>query len=269
MSKGTKFFAIAPRVIAIAALCLLLQASTGSAQVMYMVGDISGTVNGTAVDFDLHIKLDMKTGEETAKIGNMDPEMGAILRQVPAMVTIGGPTGGATPHGGKNLFELSGGNFVNAATVYWPRTKDKLELIHEVSYSGGDTMNVRATMNGTVPVIDGDRPVLFKDFTEIMRWEARSSQPGTREPQAVTTGVGFRGDFSKAQFRSYSLAVEPCADPICEEEEGKGSTTTYAGPQPSVPVLRSAKDITITYDPATRTMNVHLYNTLTPVEAAH
>jgi hypothetical protein len=237
---------------------------------MYMVGNISGTVNGTAVDFDLNIKLDMATGEETATVGNMDPEMGAILRQVPAMVTIGGPTGGSKPHGGKNLFELSAGNFVNKATVHWPKTGDQLELVHTVTYSSGDTMNVSATMNGTVPVIKHDQKVSFRDFTEIMYWAgAAQSRRGAEQAQAVTTGVGFRGNFGKAKFRSY--LVEPCpdpADPACEEEEGKGSTTSYTGLQPSGPVLRSARDITITYDPVTRTMNVHLYNTLTPVEAA-
>lgn len=258
------------QAVPLTALFLLLHASSAAAQVMYMVGNISGTVNGTAVDFDLDIKLDMKTGEETATIGNMDPAMGAILRQVPALVTIGGPTGGAKPHGGKNLFELSGGNFVNKATVHWPRTGDQLELIHTVSYSGGDTMNISATINGTVPIIESHQRVVFKDFTEIMRWEGPpQSRRGAERAQAVTTGVGFRGNFGKAQFRSYM--VEPCADPTdpaCEEEEGKGSTTTYTGLQPSTPVLRSARDITITYDPATRTMNVHLYNSVAPIEAA-
>lgn len=267
MRNSTKAFERLTRVIPIAALCLSLHATAAAAQVMYMVGNISGTVNGTAVDFDLNIKLDMKTGEETATIANMDPEMGAILRQVPAMVTIGGPTGGARPHGGKNLFQLSGGNFVNSSTVYWPRTGDKIELIHTVTYKGGDTMNVSATINGTVPIIDGDKPVIFKDFTEIMRWGGRRGRAGAVATQAVTTGVGFKGDFSRAQFRSYQLAVDPCADPACEEEEGKGSTTTYTGAQPSSPVLRAARDITITYDSEKRTMNVHLYNSLTPIEA--
>ncbi len=87
------------RVVAVAVLCSALQVSAAAARVMYMVGSISGTVNGTAVDFDLHITVDMKTGEETAKVTNMDPEMGAILRQVTAMVTVAGPTAGATPQG--------------------------------------------------------------------------------------------------------------------------------------------------------------------------
>lgn len=69
------------------------------------------------------------------------------MRQVPAIGTVGGPTGGAEPQGGQNLFELSGGNFVNKAMVYWPKTGDKLELIHTVSYAGGDTMAVSATIN--------------------------------------------------------------------------------------------------------------------------
>src|SRR5687768_1700901 len=108
MRPETKARTSVQRVVRFAALCAFLCTSTATAQVMYMVGDISGTVNGKAVDFDVHIKLDMKTGEETATVGNMDPEMGAILRQVPAMVTVGGPTGGATPQGGDNLFKLSG-----------------------------------------------------------------------------------------------------------------------------------------------------------------
>jgi hypothetical protein len=259
------------QVVPLTALGFFLHASSATAQVMYMTGNMSGTVNGQAVDFDLNIKLDMKTGEETATVGNMDPAMGAILRQVPAMVTIGGPTGGAKPHGGKNLFELAGGNFVNKATVHWPKTGDQLELIHTVSYAGGDTMNVNATINGTVPIIESHQRVVFRDFTEIMYWErAARGRRGPEQAQAVTTGVGFRGNFSRAKFRSYLVA--PCedpSDPACEEEEGKGSTTTYTGMQPSGAVLRSARDITITYDPVLRTMNVHLYNTLTPVEAAH
>lgn len=265
--------------VSIVALCLFLQASTTAAQVMYMVGNISGTVNGTAVDFDLHIKLNMKTGEETARVSNMDPAMGAILRQVPAMVTIGGPTGGATPRGGQNLFKLSGGNFVNKATVYWPRTGDKLELIHNVSYSGGNTMNVSATMNGTVPIIEGHQRVAFQDFTEIMYWDGPGSQRGAKAAQAVTTGVGFRGDFSRAQFRKYQVggaeklaeAEEPCdasVDPACDDDaQAKGSTTTYIGVKPFGAVLRAARNITTTYNPVKRTMIVHLYNTLTPVEA--
>lgn len=265
--------------ISIAAVCFFLQTSTTAAQVMYMVGNISGTVNGTAVDFDLNIKLNMKTGEETARVSNMDPEMGAILRQVPAMVTIGGPTGGATPRGGQNLFKLSGGNFVNNATVHWPRTGDKLELIHTVSYSGGNTMNVSATINGTVPIIEAHQRVAFDDFTEIMYWDGPRGHRGTKAAQAVTTGVGFRGDFSRAQFRKYHVGgveklaqlEEPCdpsVDPACEDDEqAKGSTTTYTGVQPSGAVLRSARNITTTYNPVKRTMIVHLYNTLTPVEA--
>lgn len=270
-------FAILAKGIPIAALCLFLHTSTAAAQVMYMVGNISGTVNGTAVDFDLHIKLNMKTGKEVARVSNMDPEMGAILRQVPAMVTVGGPTGGATPQGGQNLFKLSGGNFVNEATIYWPRTGDKLEIIHNVSYSGGNTMHVSATINGTVPVIEAHQRVAFNDFTEIMYWGGPQSPRGAKAAQAVTTGVGFRGDFSQAKFRRYRVGgaeklvevEEPCdpaVDPTCEEE-AKGSTTTYNGLQASGAVLRSARDIRINYNPTKRTMVVHLYNTLTPVEA--
>lgn len=258
-TKGTKLIT---RLIPAAALCVFfLHSSVAAAQVMYMVGNISGTVNGKAVDFDLHIKMDLKTGEETATVSRMDPEMGAILRQVTAMVTVAGPTGGATPQGGQNLFALSGGNFVNSASVYWPRTNDKLELVHEVSYSDGDTMTVKATINGTVPIIRGSDAVAFKDFSEIMYW---GDSDGDREAEAsrtVTTGVGFRGDFSNAKFRSYQVGA------VTSEEEGKGSTTAYTGTQPSGTVLRSARDITVSYDPVERTMNVHLYNTLTPVEA--
>jgi hypothetical protein len=248
------------RVIAVAALCLFLHASPAAAQVMYMVGDISGTVNGTAVNFNLHIKVDMKTGEETATVSNMDPEMGAILRQVTAMVTVAGPTAGATPQGGQNLFALSGGNFVNSATMYWPRTQDQLELVHTVSYSGGDTMKVVATINGTVPVISGRAEVKYANFTETMYWQKNRTQ-SAKEAQVVTTGVGFKGNFSQAKFRSYLVGET-------DEEAGKGSTTTYTGQQPTGPVLRKAKDITTTYDPATRTMKVHLYNILTPIAAA-
>lgn len=277
MRSGAKRLAILAKGIPIAALCFFLHTSTAAAQVMYMVGNISGTVNGTAVDFDLHIKLNMKTGKEIARVSNMDPEMGAILRQVTAMVTVGGPTGGATPQGGQNLFQLSGGNFVNEATVYWPRTGDKLEMIHNVSYTGGNTMHVNATMNGTVPIIEAHQRVAFKDFTEIMYWGGQQSPRGAKAVQAVTTGVGFRGDFRQAKFRKYRVGgaeklvevEEPCdptVDPTCEEQ-GKGSTTSYAGSQPSGAVLRAARDIRITYNPAKRTMIVHLYNTLTPVEA--
>jgi hypothetical protein len=59
---------------------------------------------------------------------------------------------------------------------------------------------------------------------------------------------------------------DPAVDPLCEEQS-KGSTTTYNGMKPSGAVLRAARDIRITYNPAKRTMIVHLYNTLTPVEA--
>jgi hypothetical protein len=226
---------------------------------MYIVGNISGTVNGTAVDFGLNIRMDMATGEETATVDKMDPAMGAILRQVTAMVTIAGPTGGSTPHGGKNLFDLSGGNFVNSATMYWPATKDQLELIHNVSYSGGDTMGVSATINGTVPVISGADEVHFDDFTEIMYWAEGNCS--TACPQVITTGVGFRGDFSNATFRSYTVGGKPFPG-----GGGKGSTTTYAGTNPPGPVVRSASNITTTYDPANQTMNVHLFNMLSPVE---
>lgn len=258
-TKGTKLVA---RLIPVAALCIfLLHSPIAAAQTMYMVGNISGTVNGKAVDFDLHIKMDMKTGEETATVSRMDPEMGAILRQVTAMVTVAGPTGGATPQGGQNLFALSGGNFVNSATVYWPRTKDELELVHKVSYSDGDTMTVNATINGTVPVIRGSDAVVFKDFSEIMYWGDSDGDRDAETSRTVTTGVGYQGDFSRAKARSYQVGAK------ASEEESKGSTTIYTGPQPSGTVLRSARDIEISYDPVKRTMNVHLYNTLTPVEA--
>jgi G2F domain-containing protein len=265
MRPSIKGIAIAARAISVAALCFFLHTSTAAARVMYMVGNISGTINGTAVDFDLNIKMDMTTGEETATVSRMDPEMGAILRQVTAIVTVAGPTGGSTPQGGKNLFELSGGNFVNSATMYWPRTKDKLELIHTVSYAGGDTMRVSATINGTVPIISGHDKVKFEDFTEIMYWGG--SDKGTEAARTVTTGVGFKGDFSKAKFRSYKV-VKAEGDPVpIDDETGKGSTTIYIGPKSFGPVLRSARDITTTYDQLTGTMNVHLYNTLVPVEA--
>jgi len=256
MNPGTKETARTVRMFQLAALALFLHAAAADARVMTMVGNISGTVNGTPVNFSLNIRLDMATGEETAVVGNMDPAMGAILRQVTGMVTVGGPTGGGTPQGGQNLFELSGGNFVNSATTYWPSTGDQVELVHTVSYSGGDTLNVSATINGTVPVISGGDAVVFQDFSEIMYWDG-----GTSGPQVVTTGVGFRGDFSTAQFRSYTVGGKPT-------QGGKGSTTKYPGSRPSGPVVRSARDITTTYDPAQRTMNVHLYNTLTPLEPA-
>jgi len=229
---------------------------------MYMKGNVTGTVNGTSVDFSLDIKMDMKTGEETATVGNMDSSMGAILRQVTALVTVAGPTGGGTPHGGKNLFQLSGGNFVNSATMYWPSTRDSLELIHTVSYSSGDTMRVSATVNGTVPVISGDDPVVFEDFSEIMYWGAGACADCKASAQTVTTGVGFQGDFGKAKARSYTVGTTPFPG-----GGGKGSTTTYTGSPSPGPVVRSASGITSTYDSTRRTLNVHLVNTLTPVEA--
>jgi hypothetical protein len=272
MKSRARGIALVARVLSVAALCGIVQSSAADARVMYMVGNISGTVNGTAVDFDLRITMDMDTGEETASVSRMDPAMGAILRQVTAMVTVAGPTGGNTPHGGENLFDLSGGNFVNSATMYWPGTGDQLELIHTVTYSGGDTMNVSATLNGTVPVIRATDEVRFEDFTEIMYWDEGSCAdcPGTAPgmaamgaEQVVTTGVGFRGDFSNATFRSYTVGGQPFPG-----GGGKGSTTRYEGGKPSTPVLRSGRNITTTYDAATRTMNVHLFNTLSPVEPA-
>lgn len=258
----------ATRIISAALLCGAAGPSAlAAAPTMYMRGSISGTVNGTAVDFDLSIEMNMETGEETAAVGRMDAEMGAILRQVTAMVTVAGPTGGDTPHGGANLFELSGGNFVNSASMYWPRTGDRLELIHEVSYSGGDTMAVRATINGTVPRISSGDAVRFKDFDEILYWSDAEGACVTCKaeagPQSVTTGVGFRGDFSGAKFRSYQVG-----DGGAEDEVGKGSTTVYHGGASAGPVLRSARDISVSYDPAARALNVHLFNTLTPVERA-
>ena len=120
-------------------------------KVMYIIGNISGVVNDRYVDFGLNIKLNMDTGEETAEVSNMDEEMGAIMRQVTAMVTIGGPTGGQTTGELKNLFKLSNGNYVNSASMFWPSTQDRLTLIHDVSYEGGDTMKVIATINGSFP----------------------------------------------------------------------------------------------------------------------
>jgi hypothetical protein len=237
---------------------------------MYMVGTISGIVNGTPVDFDLNIRMDMATGEETATVSRMDPEMGAILRQVTAMVTVAGPTGGSVADGGKNLFQLSGGNFVNLATMYWPRTNDRLELIHTVTYTDGDTMRVSATINGTVPVISADYAVKYNDFSEIMYWGA-GNRNNTKAARSVTTGVGYNGDFSKAQFRSYKLQRLSPEGKIIEEqpsdETSKGSTTIYVGEEPLGAVVRSAKNISSTYEPRTRTMTVHLFNALTPVEA--
>jgi hypothetical protein len=206
----------------------------------------------------------LKTGEETAQVSRMDPELGAVLRQVTAIVTVAGATGGATPQGGQNLFQLSGGNFVNSATMYWPKTKDKLELVHNITYSGGDTMNVSATNNGTVPVISGRDQVKYKDFTEVMYWndDSEGASTDTGAKRSITTGVGFQGDFSQAKFRSYSVG-----DSLLTET-GKGSTTEYSGPQPSGPVLRTGKDITTTYNSSTRTLHVHLFNVLTPIESA-
>lgn len=264
-----------------AAFVALLAFSTpASAEIMYIQGTISGDVNGTYVEFGLDIEMDMETGEETAAVTNMDPEMGAIMRQVTAMVTIAGPTGGGTPQGGKNLFELSGGNFVNSATMYWPETGDTLELIHAVSYTGGDTMHVDATMSGTVPVISGEDEVEFSDFSETLHWDSYCTNCGTdsltagkaapkqaesaegSSPQVVTTGVGFRGDFSQTHgFRQYLVGGDPFPG-----GGGKGSTTDYNGSAPGGPVARFARDITSTYDPAERTMHVHLFNTLTPLE---
>lgn len=251
------------------ALLLLLPLSVPAANaastpnVMYMVGTITGNVNGLPVDSDIHIKMDMKTGEETAEVSRMDPKLGAILRQVTAIVTVAGATGGATPQGGQNLFQLSNGNFVNSATMYWPKSKDKLELIHTITYTGGDTMNVSATINGTVPAITLRDEVKYKDFTEVMYWsDGTGAATDTGSKRAITTGVGFQGDFSKAKFRSYSVGASLLM------ETGKGSTTEYTGPQPAGPVLRTGKDITTTYDAATRTMHVHLFNILTPIESA-
>ncbi|MCH9650625.1 MAG: hypothetical protein K0U98_20490 [Deltaproteobacteria bacterium] len=260
-------------LIGATAMALLMLASSATAEVMYIVGTISGTVNDTYVEFGLHIKMDMETGEETAKITNMDPEMGAIMRQVTAMVTIAGPTGGGTPQGGLNLFELSHGNFVNSASMYWPGTRDSLELIHEVTYDGGDTMQVTATMNGTVPIIKAEDEVEFSDFSETIYWDrdcegcdAESAKSGSNvsSQQTVTTGVGFRGNFGAAHgFRQYVVGGEPFPG-----GGGKGSTTTYNGPPSGSAIVRSARDITSTYSTEDRTMNVHLFNTLTPLESA-
>lgn len=257
-------------LLSIALLAFLALTATASADVMYIVGTISGNVNGEHVSFGLDIKLDMETGEETAAVTGMDPEMGAILRQVTAMVTIGGPTGGATPQGGKNLFELSSGNFVNSATTYWPGTGDTLELIHNVSYAGGDTMTVEATINGTVPRISGEAEVRFSDFSETIFWapcegceKLADASAKAASPQVVTTGVGFQGDFSQSKgFRQYLVGDDPFPG-----GSGKGSTTTYNGSAPPGPVVRFARGITSTYDAAERTMNVHLFNTLTPLES--
>ena len=228
-------------------------------QIMYMRGEISGVVNGKGINFGLEIKLDMESGEETAAVTHMDPEMGAVMRQVTAMVTIGGQTGGATPRGGKNLFQLTGGNFVNSATMYWPGTGDSLELIHRVSYTSGDTMKVAATISGTVPNISAEDEVKFSDFTETLYWEKQET-PGVSS-QVVITGVGFQGNFQATTgFRQYIVG-----DTLFPGGVGKGSSTNYEGPSPPTSVERSARNISSTYNKETRTMHVRLINILTPV----
>jgi hypothetical protein len=86
--------------------------------------------------------------------------------------------------------------------------------------------------------------------------------------QTVTTGVGFKGDFSKAKPRFYKLEKVDEVPGEWELEASKGSTTIYVGAKPSGTVLRSARDITTTYDQTKGMMHVHLFNTLIPVEEA-
>lgn len=247
------------------------KAKSDTPEIMYIIGNISGIVNDRYVDFGLNIKLNMDTGEETAQVNNMDEEMGAIMRQVTAMVTIGGPTGGQTTHELENLFELSNGNYINSASMYWPRTKDRLELIHTVTYEGGDTMNVKATINGSVPIISAEHAVEYRDFSETLYWEdckdcnKNKAQSGSQTKE-MTTGVGFRGDFGSAHaFRSYLVDGVDFGGGT-----GKGSKTTFVSSNDvsaSGPIVRIARDITSTYDPRTHTMHVHLFNSLMPLEA--
>ena len=69
-----------------------------------------------------------------------------------------------------------------------------------VSYPGGDTMKVSDVLNQTVSIIAGDRPVIFNDFTEIMRWGCPLRRAGAKTAQTGRTEVGFEGDFSRPQL---------------------------------------------------------------------
>ncbi len=224
--------------------------------VMFMEGVVTGTVNGTKVDFDVNIEMNFDTGEETASTGNLPPDMGAILEQVTAIFTIAGPTGGRrNPPLDANLFDLSGGNFTNLATVFWPDTEDTLEIIHDVTFDGGDTLFFSATMNGTVPVIELDDQVIYSDFRELL--VPAENVPRVLAQQLIISGVGFQGDFTNAECRQYLAGSNPVPTKIC-----KGSHTLYEGdPAPDV-IVRAARDISSVYDPDTQTLHVHLFNEL-------
>ncbi len=233
----------------------LVPAVAANAQIVTMLGDITGIVNGTPVNFDVEITLDISTGEETAEVRNMPPSLGAVLRPVTAMVTVGGPTGGLPLDGAVSLLQLSGGNFVNSATVFWPDLPDSIEIIHTVSTAGPDTLVFTCTMNGTAPQISLNDAVEIDDFSEVLR---RGGNVGGAE--SILSGPGQR------PYRVGGVPFPPCP-PTCPGGggTGKGSVTTYQGPPLPFDTIRSAFDLTTTYDPATEIMSVHLFNTLRPV----
>lgn len=154
---------------------------TASTRPTHVVGNLTGTVNGTAVNLHAYITMDYTNGHTHSEVSNVPPTLGSSLRVAMSIVTVAGGTCAVTSGGAVNGSTLFGGNMVRTGGLKYLGSGDSVTIVHNVSYTGGDSIHFTGTINGTIPVIAPTDSVALGDLNEL--WHQDS-------PTQISAGLG-------------------------------------------------------------------------------
>ncbi len=131
----------------------------------HMYGNITGTVNGVAINAVLSIIMNHYNGFSDATISPIPASVGYSLQQAISLATIGAPPSACELNGAKNFSSL-GMTSVNNLTDLWYYSGDTLKVNYNTNSYGGDTIFVTGTITGTVPVLATNSTVSYIGWTD-------------------------------------------------------------------------------------------------------
>lgn len=228
--------------------CSCSTSSTVPSRPRHIYGNITGTVNGVAINSVLSIVLNHYNGFSDANMSPIPPSVGYSLQQAISLATIAPNHNACELNGAKNLTSLGVTSATrNANVTYY--SGDTLQINYNVNSFGGDTAFLTGTITGTVPVLASGSTVNYVGWTDT--WKQSSTSANKMEQ------TGHRN------FVSNPL---PPSGPTPPFGGGYGSVVTSNGGPINLPFdqARVCTNPVASYNNATGVLHFSEYNYVYP-----
>ena len=153
------------------------------------IGTVSGTINNVDFDADLDATIDSNTGRVESAISPVPAQLKGLV-SLSSIITVICWSAAVEKGVALNGYHLTGGNFTRDLTVSYG-TGETLRMTHDVGYTGGDTLEVTATLSGSIPEIGLDQSVSVNDYEEYYTQADATTLPGVSDRIYTVDGNPF------------------------------------------------------------------------------